>query len=704
MKLYICEKPSQGRDLARNLGVSGQGNGFIGNNNIAVTWAIGHLIQQLNPDEVDPKYSAWKMEHLPIVPKVWKMKPNPKTLKQLNAIKGLLKKAKHVIIATDGDREGEVIGRELLDYFNWSGRIDRLWLTALNDASIQKALKNLKPGAETQSLYNAGIARARADWIVGMSASRAISIMAGKQGFRGKLSVGRVQTPTLAIVAKREVEIKKFKPQDYYDLIGVFSGVSAKWQSKSSNEEGFDSQGRCIDYAIAQKTVHEVESSGSAVVEQFATTRKKMNPPLLHSIDTLQALASKSFGFSVKQTLDLAQALYEKHKATTYPRSDCQYLPTSQLTEVKQVMRAVQGVDNDLGKLISNADLSLKSKVWNDKKLNAHHAIIPTANNSVDVSNMTTDECKLYELICRSYIAQFYPNYEYDQTVLEINASNHLFSASVNVDVKLGWKVVINSQATLKQNVVPKLSEGQALNIDTVDIETKQTKPPSRYNEGSLLVAMKNAHQFVIDPNLKKILKGDEGIGTAATRANIIDLLKKRNFIQISKKQIILSETGKALIDAVPSEIKDPGMTAIMEGSLSKIASGELTLQAFIDWQEKWIFGLIETIKSQVININPSLKTKSIECPDCGENMFLRKGKKGQFWGCSGYPTCKTVAQDNNGKAVFERDMPDCPECGKKLRRINGKKGWFWSCKGYFDNPQCKFITQDEAGKPVFKD
>ncbi|CAC9985117.1 DNA topoisomerase III (EC 5.99.1.2), partial [uncultured Gammaproteobacteria bacterium] len=216
-----------------------------------------------------------------------------------------------------------------------------------------------------------------------------------------------------------------------------------------------------------------------------------------------------------------------------------------------------------------------------------------------------------------------------------------------------------------------------------MDIKTKQTKPPARYNEGTLVKAMKNAHQFVTDANLKKILRGDEGIGTSATRANIIELLKKRNFLTVNKKQIISTDTGRALISAVPTELKDPGMTAIMEGALSKIAAGELTLDAFMNWQVDWLSKLIETIESQEISIEANIQT--VECPACGKDMFLRQGKKGQFWGCSGYPDCKTVAQNNNGKAVFEKDMPDCPKCGKKLRRIKGKKGFFWSCKGYFD-------------------
>lgn len=291
MKLYICEKPSQAKDLSRIMNINGGGDGFIGDNSIAVTWAIGHLVQQLEPDEVDSRYSKWDIDHLPIVPKVWKMKPNAKTKKQLNVIKGLLKQTSYVVISTDGDREGEVIGRELLDYFNWSGKIDRLWLTALDEYSIKKALSNIKQGGETESLYDAGLARARADWMVGMSATRALSIKAQQSGHRGVLSVGRVQTPTLAIVVNRDLEIENFKAKDYYDITGIFSNISTKWipvRNTNSNSVVVDSEGRCIDKQYAKDTVEDVLGNNIAIVEKFTTRRKKVSPPLLYSLSVLQ--------------------------------------------------------------------------------------------------------------------------------------------------------------------------------------------------------------------------------------------------------------------------------------------------------------------------------------------------------------------------------------------------------------------------------
>ena len=710
MKLYICEKPSQAKDLARNLKIISlrgkSDKGFLGNNNVAVTWAIGHLIQQLEPDEIDSKYQKWVLDDLPIVPKIWKMKPNVKTKKQLKVVGDLLKNTDHVVIATDGDREGEVIGRELLDYFNWSGTIERLWLTALDDSSIQKALNNIKQGVETQPLYEAGLARARADWMVGMSTTRALSIKAKQQGYQGVLSVGRVQTPTLAIVVNRDLEIEQFKSKDYYNIIGTFSGVNAKWKAAKSvidNEQYqpyFDAEDRCLSLDYATQVLNKVKT-GSAVVSKFSTKRMHKAPALLYSLSLLQQEASNKFGLGAKQVLDIAQSLYEKHKATTYPRSDCQYLPLSQLSEVSEVMNAIQAIDSDMTELVAKADTSIQSKVWNDEKLSAHHAIIPTSNTKVDVSRMTTDECKVYSMICRSYIAQFYSNYEYDKTNIEISAGDELFQSVINVDINLGWKVVVNTQAELKQNQVPNLEQGQVLSVDAVDIETKQTKPPVRYTEGTLIAAMEKAHLFVTDPNLKKVLKGNEGIGTEATRANIIDLLLRRGFIEKNKKQVISTNTGRKLISVVPSEVKDPGMTAIMESSLSKIASKEITLDAFMNWQEDWLNQLIESIKAQEVNVNDK-PLETTKCHECGHDMFLKTSKKGKkFWGCGNYPECSCMAQNVSGKAIFEKDMPNCPECSKKLQRIKGKKGFFWSCKGFFDTPKCKFTVKDNNGKPM---
>jgi DNA topoisomerase-3 len=701
MKLYICEKPSQGKDLARNLGITGGGSGFIGNKQEAVTWAVGHLVMQANPDDYDAKYKNWKdsYDNLPFVPNNWNMLPNPKTKKQLSVVRGLIKLATEVVIATDGDREGEVIGRELLDFYNYQGKINRLWLTALDDSSIQKALTKIQNGSETENLYYAGLGRSRADWIVGLNLTRVVSIKAQTQGHQGVLSVGRVQTPTLKIIVDRDLEIENFKPKDYFDIKAIFSGIETKWQGYKNNSEKdkFDAENRCINLDYANSVVAKVKGSGIGIVEKFETTRKKVSPPLLYSLSKLQQECSKKFGFGAAEVLKIAQSLYETHKATTYPRSDCQYLPIDQLSEAKEILNSLTNIDRDFK---FNADLDITSKVWNNKKVTAHHGIIPTNNSSVNIDNMSSDELKVYDLIRRSYVAQFYPNYEYDKTDIIVSSSGETFTNNINIDVALGWKEIVNSGSKLKTNEVPNIATGQELNIDNVLLESKKTTPQNRYTEGSLISAMEKAHQFITDERLKKVLKGNEGIGTEATRANIIETLKQRGFVKTSKKQIVSTDIGRELIDILPPQLADPGTTAILESLLDKIATGELLLDKFMEQQTAWLNKMVENIKQNPLNIKSDIK--SCKCPNCGKDMFLRQGKKGKFFACSGYPECKTTAMSKNGKPIFESDMPDCPKCDKKLQRIKGKKGYFWSCKGYFDTPKCEFTAKDNKGKPVF--
>ncbi len=705
MKLYICEKPSQARDLANNLNISGSNDGYIGDSNTVITWAIGHLIQQLEPDKINPKYKKWQLEHLPIIPNNWQMEPNPKTKKQLNTVGKLLKQTHNVIIATDGDREGETIGRELLDYFNYNGTIKRLWLTALDDSSIQKALTNLKTDNDTKPLYFAGLARSRADWLVGMSLTRLMTLLAQRQGYQGVLSIGRVQTPTLAIVVKRDLEIDNFIPKDYFNVIATFTGIVAKWQpNKELGLDKVDEQSRCINKQLAQSIINTITSDATAQVSKFNTVRKKIAPPLLFSLSALQQETSKKFSYGAKQTLDIAQKLYETHKLTTYPRTDCKHVPESQFTEAQDVCSALFKVDNNIQKALNNTNLKIKSRVWNDKKLSAHHAIIPTTN-IIGINQLNEAEFNIYDLIRRSYISQFYTHYEYDKTDIAISVNNEVFTTTLNVDKIIGWKSALNDDYQSKTVNIPQLSVGQNLSVDNLDLQTKQTTPPSRYTEGTLIAAMEKAHLLVTDEQLKKVLKGNEGIGTEATRANIIQLLLNRKFVTTKNKKLISTDIGRTLVAAVPKEIKDPAMTAIWESSLAQIELGKLKLQSFMDWQEKWLHQFVANYKDKDIAINSANSTnkeiKTYPCPVCEKDMFLRASKKGKFWGCSGYPNCKTTATDSNGKPLFNSDLPDCPNCDKKLNRIKGKKGYFWACKGYFDNPKCEFTAQDKNNNPV---
>ena len=433
------------------------------------------------------------------MPEDWQMKPNVRTKKQLAVVKKLLEQAHHVVVATDGDREGETIGRELLDYFNWQGKIERLWLTALDDKSIRKSLNSIKKEEETRALYFAGLGRMRADWLVGINLTRALTLIAKENNAHasGVLSVGRVQTPTLAIVVSRDLEIENFSSKDYYEIIGSFSAISAKWKANEGCQY-LDNENHLLNKSYARSVIDKVLNS-SALVKDYSVKRKKTAPPLLFSLTKLQQMASKKYGLGAKETLDLTQNLYEKHKVITYPRTNCQYLPKSQLSEALEVLSSLKKSDSNkaFSDLVNQADTSFKTKVWNDSKISAHHAIIPTAIVS-DISLMTESEFRLYDLIRGYYLMQFYPDYEYDETRIEISVADELFTSHIHVSQKIGWKKVLNLKENEPVKVTPKLRIGQSLTIEEVFIEDKKTKAPPRYTEGTLIGAMEGAHLFLV--------------------------------------------------------------------------------------------------------------------------------------------------------------------------------------------------------------
>lgn len=657
MKLFICEKPSQAKDIAANLGITNRNEHAIEGNGMVVTWCIGHLLELSPPDYYCENIKPWRMEILPISPQKWVMQSCAKTQKQLNAIGKLLKKATSVVIATDADREGDVIGREVLEYFGYQGHVERLWLSALDDASIQKALANIKPGSATENLYQAGLGRQRADWLMGMNLTIATSALFGVYG-QGVLSVGRVQTPTLKLVVDRDKTIEAFQPKDYFELKACFktqegSLFHALWEVP---EDMADEEGRCVNKKTIEEVAKAIERK-TATVADFQQTPKKVSPPLCLSLSSLQKLASSQFGFSAKETLEIAQSLYEKHKATTYPRTDCAYLPESQFKEAKQVLHAVAAIDKSMAQLIDTCDMNKKSSVWNDKKITAHHGIIPTMNTQVNLSAMSDKEFKLYDVIRRHYIVQFLEDFCYMQRAARVLCEGFHFKASENRPTQIGWKVAIKEEkdeaSTFEQKLLV-LKIDETLHLESSHIESKKTQPPSRFTEGSLITAMKSIAKYVQEPRLKKILKDTAGIGTEATRANILETLINREYLHRKGKQLISTAKGRGLIDLLPESITNPATTALWEQKLDEIAEGKAEVGDFLDDQKDVLEGMLKQLASLGSRKNVIASTdNSFNCPDCQKPMVRRKGKKGFWWGCSGYPTCTTTAFDNKGKPNF---------------------------------------------------
>ena len=658
-ELYLCEKPSQGRDIARILGANQRNDGYLQGDKLIVSWCIGHLLEMIPPDEYDTKYKRWSLAHLPILPQDWKMAPKKSTSKQLTVLKKLLKRCHSVVIATDADREGETIAREVLEYFNYKGASRRLWLSALDAVSVRRALQNIRPSEETEPLYYSGLARGRADWLIGMNLTRAYTLLANDRQVR---SVGRVQTPTLALIVKRDREISNFKAVPYYEILAYFktnNGVEGelletKWQLP---KESGDEKKQCLDKQLAQAVIDRCQQQ-MGLVTTATTARKKQPPPLLYNLSGLQQEASRRWGYGAQDVLNIAQALYETHKMTSYPRSDCEYLPLSQFNDVPQVLQALCKNDESLNKLIAQADKTRRSRVWNDKKITAHHGIIPT-QATPGIARLNAKEFNIYNLIRRRYIAQFFADFEYDQSTIVVTIKPDQFKASGRIARVKGWKLALaaetvqSSKAMADENKkeLPAVKKGEQLLCDHLKLLDKLTQPPRHYTEGTLIRAMETIGTQVTDKVMKKILRETAGLGTQATRANIIQTLFQRKFILQQKKLLKATPLGFNLIDAVPGTIKDPLLTAQWEQQLDDIANNKgQDINGFLKQQTD----LLKTIVAQVKA--PKFATKQVKtshqykagdsCPECGNMLEIRSAVRGKrvgqnYIGCSDFPDCR---------------------------------------------------------------
>ncbi len=656
-ELYLCEKPSQGRDIARILGANQRNDGYLQGNNLIVSWCIGHLLEMIPPDGYDSKYKRWSLADLPILPQEWKMTPKKSTSKQLTVLKKLLKGAHSVVIATDADREGETIAREVMDYFKYMGSSRRLWLSALDTVSIQRALKEIKPSKETEPLYFSGLARGRADWLIGMNLTRAYTLLANDRQVR---SVGRVQTPTLALIVKRDREILNFKAVTYYEVQAYFktnNGIAGelletKWQlPKVRGEE----QKQCLDIHIAQAVINRCQQQMGQVTSAI-TARKKQPAPLLYNLSGLQQEASRRWGYGAQDVLNIAQALYETHKLTSYPRTDCEYLPVSQFNDVDQVLHALGKNDANLIELIAQADKKQRSRVWNDKKITAHHGIVPT-QATPGVSRLNAKEFNLYNLIRRRYIAQFFPDFEYDQSTIVIAIKKDKFKASGRIARVKGWKLALESDLTKSPKItaddnkkeLPAVKKGEELLCEQLKLLDKLTTPLKHYTEGTLIKAMETIGTQVTDKVMKKILRETAGLGTQATRANIIQTLFQRKFIQQEKKVLKATTLGFNLIDAVPSTLKDPLLTAQWEQQLDDIANSKgQDLNGFLQQQISLLKSIVMQVKNPTANqVGSSIKYKvGGSCPSCGNKLEMRSAVRGNkvgqnYIGCSDFPNCR---------------------------------------------------------------
>lgn len=674
MRLFIAEKPSVAKAIASELGITGKGDGYITCGSDTVTWCFGHMLEQAEPDNYTPDdvpknsngAKIWRVDELPIIPEKWILNKKDDAKKQIKIIDSLIKNASQIINAGDPDREGQLLVDELLIYLGNKNPVLRYWANAIDSTSIKRALANLSENSKYKGLADAAEARGKADWLIGMNLSRAYTLRAQRGGSRALITVGRVQTPTLAMVVNRDREIEGFKPIPFHTIKAEIShnGESfwMRWISKE-DQIGLDEEGRLTDTNVANKLVESFKGAMGAISE-FKQEPKKKNHPLTFALSDITAIASNKFGYSAEDVLKTCQSLYETHKLTTYPRTDCAYLPESQFKDSKYVLEAIKHVNPDLITIIDGVDLNNKSKTWDDKKVSAHHGIIPTMHKG-NKSNLNEMERNIYDLVVRSYLAQFYPIHEYMNTTVNVELNGELFTASGNVVTKNGWKTVFSEsddESSEEEQLLPILKKGEQVICKNAIRNDSKTKAPSRFTEGSLVTAMVNIHKYVVDPQHKKMLREGDGIGTEATRASILSELKRRNYLETKGKHIISTTLGRSIIDALPEVVKSPVLTALYERVLQGIEKGSSSLNDFIQKQENFIKEQVIKANDGAIKIAGGKEAAPIsevfKCLSCGYGLSRRplpKKPGSYWWGCSNYPACKQTYPDIKGKPNYSK-------------------------------------------------
>lgn len=701
--LLIAEKPSVGKDLAEYLGVIRRGKGFFAcKNNIICTWCIGHILEQADPHTYNPRFKRWRAEDLPIIPEEWALEPIPRTRDQLLIIEGLLKNADKVINAGDPEREGQLIVDEVLEFLGYEGPTERLWISALDVRTIKKGFANLRDNREFENIKNAAICRSNADWLVGINVTRGLTLAACQP--ETVLSAGRVQTPTLSLVVDRDREIEQFKKKPYWVLRadvehaeGVFR---ATWEPDELTQ-GLDAEGRLINEKVGDDIIARLRGATGEVISKKDVLKKK-KPPLPFLLSDLQKKAEDKFGYSPKQTLEIGQGLYEKRKVLTYMRTECRYLPNEMFEDAPSIVECLrnQGVEG-----AEQADTTIQSPAWNTKKqgAEAHHGIIPT---EVRPRNLSEEEQNIYLLVAKRFLKQFYPDYEYYSSTAVVKAGSEKWKGS-GISVKTpGW-MAINDQQT-KEKFLPKMKKRDPITIQQVEKEQKFTKPPSRFTEASLQVAMTEVHKFVEDPVIKARLKENSGIGTSATRTNIITELQNRNYLEKSGKTLISTPRGRELIDKIHPTLKSPGMTAIWEDALDRICEGELGKKEFLDELTKRMANMVKY--ALATRFSEDVMGKIHRCP-CGgvlSRLESRKKKGKFFWVCSsGRENGCPLRSDFNGApgaAFMDRPSngPQCPTCddGYLIRFESNRNigNYFWACSTG-KSGKCPLL-RDENGKP----
>lgn len=672
--LVIAEKPSVGRDIARVLHCNKKTNTYIEGKDYIVTWALGHLVTLADPEQYDEQYKTWNMDTLPMLPEHWKLVVIKQTGRQFHAVKELIfrKDVSDIIIATDAGREGELVARWILDKAGNQKPLKRLWISSVTDKAIREGFQNLRPGKSYEPLYRAAVARAQSDWVVGINATRALTCK-----YNAQLSCGRVQTPTLAMIAAREEEIRTFKPVPYYGLKAAVGGITFTWtDARSGSSRSFDK-----DRIQAIKQA----SAPSLLVTDVRKKLKKTFAPALYDLTALQREANQKFGFSAKQTLNIMQRLYENHKVLTYPRTDSRYLTTDIVPTLKERLKACAvGPYSKIAGRLSMQKLQANKSFVNDSKVSDHHAIIPT-EQFVQLDHMSNEERKIYDLVVRRFLAVLSPACEYEETSISGTIGKERFSAKGNFIKSAGWREVYESgytdgededeeQTTFSQISLPDVQKGETLPVTALTITEGKTKPPACFTEGTLIAAMENPVKYLKhkDKDVVKTLGETGGLGTVATRADIIEKLFNSFLMEKKGNEIHITSKGKQLLSLVPSDLKSPELTASWEMRLQAIAKGKESDKTFMKEIDNYTKALIQEIKSADGTFRHDNMTRT-KCPECGKFMLEVNGKHGKLLVCQdrecGHK--ETISRHTNAR---------CPVCHKKMDLVGKGDGQRFVC------------------------
>ena len=656
--LVLAEKPSVARELARVLGCNQKHKSYMEGNQYIVTWALGHLIELKMPEHYDTKYKTWNLEDLPIIPQKMGLMVMKQTNHQFRAIETLAKRKdiNECIIATDAGREGELVARWILDKIRWNKPLKRLWISSQTDKAIKDGFKQLKPGKQFEDLYHSAVCRAEADWLIGLNVTRALTTK-----YKDPLSAGRVQTPTLALVLEREQQIQSFVPKEYWTIRADIGPLSTDWER--------DNEKRIFDKAKAE-TVQSKVNGKKAVLDKIDRKKKSEPQPLPYDLTELQRDANKRFGFSAKKTSSVLQRLYEQYKLVTYPRTDSRYLTTDMVSTMTDRLHGMaSGYKEEVRPILANKGTVLAKRVFNNEKVTDHHAIIPTEQR-LNLSELDSDERKLYDIIARRFLALFLPAYEFETIQAIFKVEGETFTAKETNVMELGFKKVLGKEGSEQLTTgLQKLAQGQSFTVKNCVLNQKWTEPPQRYSEADVLAQMEKF-----------------GLGTPATRAEIIERLVETEVVERQNGRFHSTKKGKQLIELVNDELKSPELTAKWEQELEKISKGKADPKAFLQKIRRQTEQLVSEIKKSEKSYRAHNLTGS-RCPECNEFLKERNTKEGKILVCSS-PEC-SFRKRKDPKLSNRR----CPQCHKKMEIHNGKAGAYFQCR------RCNVVEKAEDKK-----